>query len=385
MKNPEDFNKKIRVVHYTDHETGWPRVNNDLPCDKKPLVESRNGLAHVSFDGHSVATVSMPIHGGARTRFQFFTVENCATPISDFDFKAHFYRSQDDWSSEFSVNESGLMTLYTLILIGFIGLFAAHAFSSFLLYKTLNFLHPILTLFTGALVLQFLSVIFYFIYFNKIRTGGESVKLLDHIGYFFDVLSRGIFLFQLILMARGWSITRIQLNQRLRIVIIMSVYLATALISFGVKTYYYSNRSVTIPTIVHVWDSAVLAFYLFLCGFYIFIALKTHAEENNPVKQNIIRNLGFAYSAYMLICAIASLLAFAIDPWVREKTVESVTGLSTFVAMAYMVHLLWHNKAHTTFDLKVRSVTALADIDYLDVGNTDAPSTHDFHPLEDTA
>lgn len=347
-----DYGKTVVIAHYTDHESGWPRVNNDLPCSEKPTVQARNGFRVINFNGSHTYSLKMIIRGGARRRFQFFTVEKCDKPLGEVEYEAHFLRTGDGWSSEFSVNESGLHILYTLCLMCFIALVAAHSFSSYLLYKILNHLHPIMTLFSIALGFQFLSTIFYFVYFNQINSTGYAYKILDHIGYLFEVVARAVFLFQLILMARGWSISRRVLNQRLRIYIFLGVFVALSVLSWIVKIVTYQSRSVETPSVVIVVDWIVLIYYISLCGFYCFISWKTYREENNPVKQIIYRNIGLVYGSYLLACATISILSFAVDPWVREKTVEYVTVIATFMAMSYMVHLLWHNKAHTTFHLE---------------------------------
>lgn len=70
---------------------------------------------------------------------------------------------------------------------------------------------------TTAMCMEYVGVVFNFIHVFKFAFDGEGVDLLHVVGNFIDQVAQCVFMLLLLLIVKGWTITRMDLNFRMRL------------------------------------------------------------------------------------------------------------------------------------------------------------------------
>ncbi|XP_026689111.1 integral membrane protein GPR180 [Diaphorina citri] len=80
------------------------------------------------------------------------------------------------------------------------------------LYAVAHQRHPVTKLFTASLILEVVGIAFNLLDVLKYAYDGVGYSNLSCLGEILDILSRTTFMLLLILLAKGWAVTRIELS-----------------------------------------------------------------------------------------------------------------------------------------------------------------------------
>lgn len=72
--------------------------------------------------------------------------------------------------------------------------------------------HPVTKLFTMSIILEFISICFILIHLLRFASNGQGNEALKVTGEIFDILSRTSFMLILLLLAKGWAVTRLEIS-----------------------------------------------------------------------------------------------------------------------------------------------------------------------------
>lgn len=72
--------------------------------------------------------------------------------------------------------------------------------------------HPVTKLFTMSIILEFISICFILIHLLRFASNGQGNEGLKMTGDVFDILSRTSFMLILLLLAKGWAVTRLEIS-----------------------------------------------------------------------------------------------------------------------------------------------------------------------------
>jgi hypothetical protein len=94
--------------------------------------------------------------------------------------------------------------------------------------------HPVTKLFTMSIILEFISICFILVHLLKFASNGRGNEELKITGEIFDILSRTSFMLILLLLAKGWAVTRLEISSLswLALIIIWVSYLTLNLVLY---------------------------------------------------------------------------------------------------------------------------------------------------------
>ena len=290
----------------------------------------------------------------------FFAFSRCGPGgLSSAEYRIHFEQNSDSWNREFGYNENGMNTLYLsffLILTVVIGI---NCFSVYRLQQKLSYLHPLIKLFFIILIIEYFSMFILLIHYGSYASNGEGIVLLLKLGQVLAIVSRCLFMMLLLLLAKGWTISRETLTHKWAIIGIVLSYLG---LSIFILVYSYSNEDpklsspsktdMVLTIILNVIWLAFAVWYLIQIFFY------SYRGEDNPHKRSMFLKLGVIFGLWFLLPPLAQFAAFALDPWARDRVIAVFTvGISTLAYMI-LVGLFWHSRAEDAFSIATPDVMA---------------------------
>jgi len=285
-----------------------------------------------------------------RQHFWYFAVSNCGYDSININYELHMYNAgHSPWTKEFSFDEQGLEALYLFyFIVLFLGL-AVHLYSVWVLIQSRSY-HPIVRLLTISLVFEFSSVFFLFIHFVVYSGDGIGVPGLYGFGTFLDIVAQVVFILMLILISKGWAITKTQLEDR-KANLVMTIILFLSYLALFI----WQMLGMDHASDIYVYESppgiVVIVVRALAMMWFIYCLRGTFSEENHPTKRKFYLTFGVCYIVWFLILPLITAISAGVDPWVRMKTVFILYITSNAVALAGMGYLLWPTRANEYFQI----------------------------------
>ncbi|EGC34910.1 hypothetical protein DICPUDRAFT_34248 [Dictyostelium purpureum] len=275
-----------------------------------------------------------------RPHFWYVVATNCAEngQVGTVDFTLTFLNGGSGWNTQFSYEEQGLEALYLVYFFVFLGLFGYTVFTTYKLHKN-NSLHPMIMILGAVVTLEFLSVFVLLCQYGSYSHNGVGGKGAEGFGQLLDLAAQLAFILLLILISKGWAISRVTIDEKRIVFAVIGVLSFLYLFMFiwykageGIAstTYMYD----TAPGIVLLVARGLAMIWFMWCGY------STYMEETHPAKRNFYTLFGISFVIWFLILPMISVIAAAVEPWVRERIVTSfyVTANAIgFVAVTYLL------------------------------------------------
>jgi len=361
-----DQAKNMYVLLYSDQANSWPSVyHSSKPCWEKVQAAKNFPGFNVNWDTNKQwrANPSYKIEQHARPRFWYTVIANChqAAPggFTGVKFTVHDLNTFNtgNWNTEFGVNDQGLNTLYVFYFIVYTLLVAANLLSMRQLSVKLQYLHPLVKLFASVLALQFVGVICRLIHYCTFVNNGRGVPGIERFGDVMDLLSKVAFVLFLMLLAKGWTISREEMTGRRFVASVVVTFLVFQLVILIWQIAGEDPASTDVdPTLFFLLNFLTALWFLFAFWFLVTIAASWKAEAV-PAKKSFYFRLGALYTPWFLGLPFVALMVLVLDPWVRDKVVESLTLTISTLAYGVMSYLLWHARADQYFDISTPDVS----------------------------
>jgi len=239
----------------------------------------------------------------------------------------------------------------------FVIMLGVHFFGVYKLSVKLQYLHPLVKVFAFVLICEFLGIFANLIHYGSFASNGVGVPVLNKSGDVLDVVARITFILLLMLLAKGWTISGDKLTHRKAIVgAVVAFTIAYIFILFW-QFAAESDASVENPKALQVMLVILIVIWMGFAIWFLVAAFQSWRGEDNPVKKGFYLKLGLLYGVWFLGLPFVNFLVFALDPWVREKIVKSISLLITTAAYTVLVFLLWPSRAEEYFDISTPDIT----------------------------
>jgi len=365
-----DQSDSYKWAIYDDESNSWPYVlsnKNELNCQEL----SANGPQGPAFGlggfskpvtmGTWPSTGNVPVYQKLRPRFWFLALVHCsdqgvALPMNSVPFRAHFLNTQEDaWSREFGSNERGMNSLFLTFSLFYALFISVHLFGTVRLKRELSFVHPVIKLFTAALLIEFVSVIFYASHYLAFGSDGIGAPLLINFGGSFAALSRMLFILVLLLLAHGWTISIDRFEKRKTIAVVVAAFLALQIALLAYEWASFDPELTSVNFIDLVLQLCIIACYLCFAAYFILAISISWRQEKLPAKKTLYARLGSFFSLWMLGPPAVAVTVLLLDDWVRLKIIQSVNLSITALAFAALAFLLWPSRAQEYFRIHIPS------------------------------
>ncbi|CAO1343743.1 unnamed protein product [Diamesa serratosioi] len=206
--------------------------------------------------------------------------------------------------------------------------------------------HPLTKLFTLSLILEFVSICFILVYLLKYAstgTGNETVRITGDV---FDILSRTSFMLILLLLAKGWAVTRLEIS-RMSWFILITIWLSY--LALNVFLYVWNMTEIDVVSDIdefQTWPGwLVLISRSFIMLWFLYELRNTMKYEHSSKKLDFLLHFGASSLVWFIYLPIIALISMQVSPFWRYKLLLAVTNSVDCLAYCVMMGLLWPNRS----------------------------------------
>lgn len=290
-----------------------------------------------------------------RERWWYIALSNCkSTKGLLVKYRLEMTNGDNKWAKHFSADERYIFSMDIAFLVVFFILWGLTIYVAKLLTSRRLF-HVSYKLFMVSLTFEVVSLMFYIIYYDKFAKSGHEPYAISVIARGCHFVSHVIFLITLILMAKGWTVTRGRISSagQIKLSIFGTIYtLCFAILFFyeaavfdpGEVLYIYES-----PAGVGICVLRLIAWLWFCYG--TFFTLKHY-----PNKSNFYYPFWFFYTGWFLAGPIVVVIAtFKIPKWERAQVVSGIDWSISFLAHATFLVITRPSAANVNFPFHMRT------------------------------
>ncbi|XP_070944296.1 transmembrane protein 145 isoform X4 [Macaca nemestrina] len=359
------------ILLYFDDPSQWPAVYKagDKDClAKESVIRPENnqvinlttqyawsGCQVVSEEGTRYLSCSSGrSFRSVRERWWYIALSKCGGDGLQLEYEMVLTNGKSFWTRHFSADEFGILETDVTFLLIFILIFFLSCYFGYLL-KGRQLLHTTYKMFMAAAGVEVLSLLFFCIYWGQYATdgiGNESVKILAKLLFSSSFL---IFLLMLILLGKGFTVTRGRISHAgsVKLSVYMTLYTLTHVVLLIYEAEFFDPGQV-----LYTYESPAgygliglqVAAYVWFC-YAVLVSLR-HFPEKQPFYVPFFA----AYTLWFFAVPVMALIAnFGIPKWAREKIVNGIQlGIHLYAHGVFLI-MTRPSAANKNFPYHVRT------------------------------
>uniref|UniRef100_A0A8D0A892 Transmembrane protein 145 n=1 Tax=Sander lucioperca TaxID=283035 RepID=A0A8D0A892_SANLU len=353
------------ILLYFDDSSQWPAVykRHEKNCYQKEAVlrpennQVINLTTRYTWSGCVVRVLSCV--GGrsfrsVRERWWYIALSKCGGDGLQLEYEMKLTNGQSFWTQHFSADEFGILETDITFLVIFSLVFLLSCYFAYNL-KGRQLLHTTYKMFMTAAGVEVLSLLFHCVYWGLYARDGVGNGSLKILGKLLFSVSFLVFLLMLILLGKGFTVTRARISHSgsVKLSIYMTVYTITYVILFIYEAEFFDPGEV-----LYAYDSPAgyglmglqLLAYVWFC-YAVLVSLKHY-----PEKQPFYIPFFTTYTLWFFAVPVMALIAnFGIPRWAREKIVNGIQlGIHLYAHIVFLV-ITRPSAANKNFPYHVRT------------------------------
>ncbi|KAH8290905.1 hypothetical protein KR054_007041, partial [Drosophila jambulina] len=241
---------------------------------------------------------------------------------------------------QYSYDQQNLLEMYLIFLLVYIVLLPMQ------IYAVRRQKHPVTKLFTLSLLSEFVSLALITAHLIHYAANGVGEPRLQAAGDVLDILSRTSFMLILLLLAKGWAVTRQQIS-RTGWIILMSIWVPYC--AFHVFLYIWDRTEVDVVSDIDEYQTwpgwIVLILRTSFMMWFLYELRNTMKYEHSSKKLDFLLHLGASSLVWFIYLPIVAIVALQVSPMWRYKLLQGITNSADCMAYCVMTGLLWPHRA----------------------------------------
>ncbi|XP_040590515.1 transmembrane protein 145 isoform X1 [Mesocricetus auratus] len=359
------------ILLYFDDPSQWPAVYKarDKDClAKESVIRPENnqvinlttqyawsGCQVVSEEGTRYLSCSSGrSFRSVRERWWYIALSKCGGDGLQLEYEMVLTNGKSFWTRHFSADEFGILETDVTFLLIFTLIFILSCYFGYLL-KGRQLLHTTYKMFMAAAGVEVLSLLFFCIYWGQYATdgiGNGSLKILAKLLFSSSFL---IFLLTLILLGKGFTVTRGRISHSgsVKLSVYMTLYSLTHVVLLIYEAEFFDPGQV-----LYTYESPAgygliglqVAAYVWFC-YAVLVSLR-HFPEKQPFYVPFFA----AYTLWFFAVPVMALIAnFGIPKWAREKIVNGIQlGIHLYAHGVFLI-MTRPSAANKNFPYHVRT------------------------------
>ncbi|CAG9763945.1 unnamed protein product [Ceutorhynchus assimilis] len=222
--------------------------------------------------------------------------------------------------------------------------------------------HPVTRLFTASLLLDFVALCLNLLHTLKFALNGQGFPTIQMIGDICDILSRTSFMLLLLLLAKGWAVTRLELTWK---PLVFAIWLCYGIVH--ILLYVWNLTEVDIIEDIDEYQTwpgwLIIVFRSLIMCWFLYELRTTMFYEHNAQKLHFLLHFGASSLVWFIYLPILALIALHVSALWRFKLLLGITYSADCFAYCVMAHLLWPTRSEQYFLLKGPSSADLEELD----------------------
>nr|CAG4646152.1 EOG090X03T7 [Macrothrix elegans] len=350
--------KKIQTVAYDSgcNEEGPQDLLRKVPCPSGLLCSDEdnpnNVINNYQFTFH-IEDLSQP-------RFWYVSMvacyrdqsTNCSWKAFNEDIEVNYdvwlvngdpkAKTQNPFEYQFSFDNQD--TVEILLIFSACYLFL----TSLQMYAVTRQKHPVPKMFTIGLVLALAGMLLNLFHSLKFAFDGDGIKEAEISGGVLDILSQTVLMLLLLLLAKGWAITRKDLTWK---PVIFSIWACYGLVH--VMLYVWDLTELDVIDDVDAYQTwpgwLMLILRVAIMVWFLYCLRYTMAIEHQRNKLDFFLHFGAASLVWFIYLPVVALIALQVPVLWRKKLLLGIIFSANFLAYAVMAHLLWPTRSQQYF------------------------------------
>ncbi|KAM9034280.1 transmembrane protein 145 isoform 4-T4 [Sarcophilus harrisii] len=359
------------ILLYFDDPSQWPAVYKaqDKDClAKEAVIRPENnqvinlttqypwsGCQVVSEGGvRYLSCSSGRSFRSVRERWWYIALSKCGGDGLQLEYEMVLTNGKSFWTRHFSADEFGILETDVTFLLIFTLIFLLSCYFGYLL-KGRQLLHTTYKMFMAAAGVEVLSLLFFCIYWGQYASNGignESLKIVAKLLFSVSFL---IFLLMLILLGKGFTVTRGRISHSgsVKLSVYMTLYTLTHVVLLIYEAEFFDPGQV-----LYTYESPAgygliglqVAAYVWFC-YAVLVSLR-----HFPEKQPFYGPFFAAYTLWFFAVPVMALIAnFGIPKWAREKIVNGIQlGIHLYAHGVFLI-MTRPSAANKNFPYHVRT------------------------------
>ncbi|KAH8283456.1 hypothetical protein KR018_002990 [Drosophila ironensis] len=241
---------------------------------------------------------------------------------------------------QFPYDQQNLLEMYLVFLLVYVVLLPMQ------IYAVRRQKHPVTRLFTLSLLSEFVSLALITGHLIRFAANGVGEPRLQAAGDVLDILSRTSFMLILLLLAKGWAVTRQQIS-RTGWIILMSIWVPYC--AFHVFLYIWDRTEVDVVSDIDEYQTwpgwIVLVLRTSFMMWFLYELRNTMKYEHSTKKLDFLLHLGASSLVWFIYLPIVAIVALQVSPMWRYKLLQGITNSADCMAYCVMTGLLWPHRA----------------------------------------
>ncbi|XP_017123729.2 uncharacterized protein LOC108143709 [Drosophila elegans] len=241
---------------------------------------------------------------------------------------------------EYSYDQQNLLEMYLIFLLVYVVLLPMQ------IYAVRRQKHPVTKLFTLSLLSEFVSLALITAHLIRYAANGVGEPRLQAAGDVLDILSRTTFMLILLLLAKGWAVTRQQIS-RTGWIMLMSIWVPYC--AFHVFLYIWDRTEVDVVSDIDEYQTwpgwIVLILRTSFMMWFLYELRNTMKYEHSTKKLDFLLHLGASSLVWFIYLPIVAIVALQVSPMWRYKLLQGITNSADCMAYCVMTGLLWPHRA----------------------------------------
>ncbi|KAM6298476.1 transmembrane protein 145 [Podargus strigoides] len=359
------------ILLYFDDPSQWPAVyrRGDKDClAKESVIRPENNqvinlTTQYAWSGCQVlledsvrylSCASGRSFRSVRERWWYVALSKCGGEGLELEYEMVLTNGKSFWTRHFSADEFGILETDITFLLIFILIFLVSCYFGYLL-KGRQLLHTTYKMFMAAAGVEVLSLIFCCVYWGQYAcdgVGSGSIKILAKLLFSVSFL---IFLLMLILLGKGFTVTRGRISPGGAVR--LSVYMTLYSITHGVLLI-YEAEFFDPAQVLYTYESPAGYGLIALqaLAFLWFCAAVLLTLKRVPERQRFYLPFFAAYTLWFFAVPVTALVAnFGIPKWAREKIVNGIQLGTHLYAHGVFLVMTRPSAANKNFPYHVRT------------------------------
>uniref|UniRef100_T1JAQ3 Uncharacterized protein n=1 Tax=Strigamia maritima TaxID=126957 RepID=T1JAQ3_STRMM len=300
---------------------------------------------------------------GARERWWYMAISNCNSKKGLYlKYKIIMRNGNigDHWFGHFSADE-------------FYGL------------RERGLLHTTYKLYLASIISQTIGLMFLFIAYNQYAIDGQGLPPLKTTGQIFQVINSLLFIYLILLLGKGYTVTRARLSPKSnsRLILFMCSYSICYVILIVFEMAVFDPAEV-----LYLYESpgGYGLLILRVIGWIMLLFAVGFTIKHHPLKLPFYVPFLLFYSLWFISTPILIIIiTYVIDNWVRETVSVGLDLSIAFIGHLFFLHLTWPTSANKNFPFHIKTTQVRALERFGNVsGMSDPLSLDNFsrHPYE---
>ncbi|KAK8400591.1 hypothetical protein O3P69_003335 [Scylla paramamosain] len=334
------------------HDSGPEDFLRRVPCPKNQLCPDEDNPTHV-VSGTQLTYAVQDINSPRFWYLSFvacvWNSSTCKWQRSNHNASLHYQLTlvngdpsaadHNPFEYQFSFDKQDTVEIY-LVCVVFYGCILV----PLQVYAACRQIHPITRLFTAVLVVQLAGLLFDTLHLLVFSFDGEGIEGINIAGDLFNILAQSLFMMLLLLLAKGWAITRMMLTRRLLLFALWGLY------SILILTLYFWNMTeVDVVQDIDEYQTwpgwLTLGLRVLIMVWFLGELRHTMTYEHNTNKLNFFLHFGAATLVWFIYLPVVALIALQVSPLWRYKLLLGFTYSADLLAHSVMTYLLWPDRS----------------------------------------